>query len=188
MDRNLEQYVKVYHNMISDKICDETVEQLKTADWVNHAYYNYRENARYDYDDSLSISYHKISTYDDVMQSFWDSLHKYIIDDFNFPWYQGWSGFSTVRYNKYAEGAVMRWHCDHIHDLFDGERKGIPTLSIVGLLNDDFEGGEFSMWDKDHIIPFTKGDVMVFPSNFLFPHGVKDVKKGTRFSCVSWAY
>lgn len=37
----------------------------------------------------------------------------------------------------------MRKHYDHIHSIFDGQRKGIPVLSMLGILNNDYEGGEF---------------------------------------------
>ena len=79
----------------------------------------------------------------------------------------------------------MAEHCDHISSLFDG--KGIPMLSIVGQLNEDFEGGEFVMFG-DKTIEFETGDLIVFPSNFMYPHRVDPVKKGARYSYVSWAY
>jgi predicted 2-oxoglutarate/Fe(II)-dependent dioxygenase YbiX len=81
----------------------------------------------------------------------------------------------------------MAEHCDHIHSLFDGEIKGIPTMSLVGLLNDNYQGGEFVMW-QDTVIPLKQGDVMVFPSNFLYPHRVDPVTRGTRHSFVAWAW
>ncbi len=81
----------------------------------------------------------------------------------------------------------MAEHCDHIHSLFDGQRKGIPTMTTLGLLNNDFEGGELVMFE-DEIIEFKGGDLMVFPSVFLFPHRVEPVTKGVRYSCVSWAW
>ena len=37
-------------------------------------------------------------------------------------------------------GQIMRQHHDHIHNLFDGVYKGIPVFSIVGNLNEDYEG------------------------------------------------
>ena len=37
-------------------------------------------------------------------------------------------------------------------------------------------------------IDFKKGDVLVFPSSFMFPHKVNLVKKGTRYSAISWAW
>jgi predicted 2-oxoglutarate/Fe(II)-dependent dioxygenase YbiX len=81
----------------------------------------------------------------------------------------------------------MKEHCDHIHSLFDGERKGIPILSIVGLLNDDYQGGDFIMWGSKKINLKT-GDVLVFPSNFLFPHRISPINNGIRYSFVSWAW
>ena len=81
----------------------------------------------------------------------------------------------------------MSKHCDHIKDLFEGERKGIPILSIVCVLNNNYKGGEFIMFD-DYEIKFKAGDLIIFPSVFLYPHLVKPVKKGTRYSFVSWAW
>ena len=80
----------------------------------------------------------------------------------------------------------MREHYDHIHSLFDGKIKGVPILSIVGLLNDNYEGGQFMMRGEE--VKLTRGDILVFPSNFMYPHQVKDITKGIRFSFVSWAF
>ena len=82
----------------------------------------------------------------------------------------------------------MENHCDHIHSMFDGERKGIPILSIVGVLNDDYEGGELIMFDGDKTISTKKGDLLIFPSNFLYPHRITPVTKGPRYSYVSWVW
>lgn len=92
-----------------------------------------------------------------------------------------------VRFNRYNTHTLMLTHHDHIHSLFDGERKGIPVLSIVGLLNDDFEGGEFVFFD-DYEVTLTTGDILIFPSVFMFPHRVQKIKKGKRYSFVSWAW
>ena len=71
--------------------------------------------------------------------------------------------------------------------MFDGQIKGIPTLSIVGCLNDNYDGGDFIMWEKEKI-NLKQGSVLIFPSNFMFPHRVNSIKKGTRYSFVSWVY
>jgi predicted 2-oxoglutarate/Fe(II)-dependent dioxygenase YbiX len=81
----------------------------------------------------------------------------------------------------------MRSHLDHIHSLFDGKEKGIPVFSIVGNLNDDYEGAEFYFWD-DYVVPLGAGDILMFPSLFMYPHGVKEARKGNRYSFVSWAW
>jgi predicted 2-oxoglutarate/Fe(II)-dependent dioxygenase YbiX len=64
------------------------------------------------------------------------------------------------------------------------------TLSMIFLLNDDYEGGELTLYDPESnplfSLPVKKNQLIVWPSNFMFPHGVAPVKKGTRYSIVSW--
>jgi len=94
---------------------------------------------------------------------------------------------STIRFNRYQIGTNMKMHHDHIHGLFDGEKKGVPILTILALLNDDFEGGDFLMFDGKKV-QLEAGDIILFPSNFLYPHAVTTVTKGTRYSFVSWGF
>ena len=70
--------------------------------------------------------------------------------------------------------------------MFDGERKGIPILSVLGVLNDDYEGGEFYLVDEKTNL--SKGDIIIFPSNFMYPHKVEPVTKGIRYSYISWIW
>ena len=81
----------------------------------------------------------------------------------------------------------MQLHCDHVRDIFDGERKGVTIFSVVGALNDDYSGGELIMFD-DYKIEINQGDVILFPSNFLYPHRVFPVTEGIRYSYVSWGW
>ena len=115
------------------------------------------------------------------MKKLWFEIQDYI-SSLNFPWFKGWQGYSLIRYNKYNLNKKMAEHCDHINTLFDG--KGIPILSLLIVLN---EGGEFVMF-KNVEYKFKAGDLLIFPSNFLYPHRVNPVKKGTRYSVVSWVW
>lgn len=95
-------------------------------------------------------------------------------------------GFHNVpTINRYKEGDSMGCHVDHIHSLFDGKNKGIPIATTLGILNDDFDGGDFVFWE-DKVIHLEPGDLLAFPSNFLYPHRVTPVEKGTRYSWISW--
>ena len=109
------------------------------------------------------------------------------VRSFRYKWFDGWEGYSAIKFLRYSEDHKMSEHCDHIRSLFDGKIKGIPMLSIVGQLNEDFDGGEFVMWGGK-VIELKAGDMIVFPSNFMYPHRVEPVKKGKRYSYVSWAY
>jgi len=59
-------------------------------------------------------------------------------------------------------------------------------LSVVGILNQNYEGGDFKIIDK--YLKFKTGDVLIFPSNFMYPHEVTSITKGTRYSFVTWGY
>ena len=95
--------------------------------------------------------------------------------------------FTPIRFNRYRTGTVMRKHYDHIHSIFDGQHKGIPILSLLGVLNDNYEGGGFFFSDT-YEVPLKAGDILVFPSNFMYPHEVKEVTKGQRYTFVAWAF
>ena len=97
------------------------------------------------------------------------------------------SQFNSIRFNRYEPDQIMRQHYDHIHSLFDGEIKGVPVLSFIMNFNDDYEGAELFFW-KDTMVELGKGDIVMFPSNFLFPHGVTEATKGKRYSAVAWGW
>jgi len=135
----------------------------------------------------LDITSDRIISYQSVNDGVWEVIHKYILKEFNFPWFKGWEGFSLPRFNRYHKNKLMKEHCDHIQSMFDGKKKGIPILSVIGALNNDYEGGELVMFqDKEYKIK--AGEALIFPSNFLYPHKVMPVTKGTRYTYVSWVY
>jgi len=186
MHKNLETYVKVYKQHIDPVFCQQVVSELEDANFEIHTFYDAITKTSQSYDKELSVSYKNVTGYTDLHTMTWQGIKKYL-NDLNFEWFGAWSGFSEIRFNQYQSGTQMKEHCDHIHSMFDGERKGIPTLSIVGVLNEDYEGGEFVMW-QDRDIKLKTGDLLIFPSNFLYPHRVNEVTKGTRNTFVSWVW
>lgn len=187
MDMNLKSYCKVYKNVFEKRFCQTVIKEIEKEYWLKHEFAGYEITERNQYDNELSINYAKFPEKMILQNILWDKIKTYIIDDLQSSVYTGWNGYTEIRFNKYSIGTEMHEHCDHIHSMFDGIRKGIPTLSIVGLLNDDYEGGEFVMWE-DTVIDIPCGSVLIFPSNFLYPHKVTIVTKGTRYSFVSWVW
>ena len=188
MDLNLSSYFKVYNNWLDDKLCETTVKQLDGINWKQHQFYNSttKESIAKSGNQELDVSWDNIDTKDIIMDRIWHAYSKYL-QELNFPWFNGWAGFTAVRFNKYTENRKMAEHCDHIHSMFDGQRKGIPTLTALGILNDDYTGGEFVIWETE-TIKLKKGDMVIFPSCFLYPHRVEPLLSGVRYSCVSWAW
>jgi len=85
---------------------------------------------------------------------------------------------------KYDEGDYYKIHTDN-HTKFP------RTLSIILFLNDDYKGGSVSFYcakknqEISKVLP-KAGRVIMFPSNFMYPHTVNNVEKGCRYSIVSW--
>ena len=185
---NLEDYIKIY-NWLDKDFCNQIRSELESASWQQHVFYN--NNGEYvaqSGNRELDVSWEDIPSKADLTQEVWKSVSKYVLEDFKSSYFNGWNGFTSIRFNRYHPDRLMALHCDHIHDMFDGQRKGIPTLTILGLLNDDFEGGEFLMFDEEKKIELKQGDIMIFPSVFLYPHKVSPVTKGVRDAFVSWVW
>lgn len=185
MQKNIEHYVVNLKNFLGTDICNQTVSELSKCNFNIHAYADTTLQS-FSYPNDLSVSYDEVSTNQLLMNLCWQGLQKYH-QFLNLEWYTSWQGFEKIRYNKYETGTEMRIHCDHIHTLFDGSRKGVPILTILGCLNEDYEGGDLILF-KDTKIDFKTGDLLIFPSNFLYPHEVTKVTKGTRYSFVSWTW
>ena len=193
MEMDLSKYVANYENFLDADYCKKAVKALKKAEWHTHQFYQSTSNDYVSYENELSVSWSNVKQRQEIQDKLWEGLQRYckelpeVADADVHNWFAGWNGYSELRFNKYDETTQMKLHCDHIHSMFDGNRKGIPALSILGCLNDDYEGGELIFWD-DTEIELKGGSLLIFPSNFLYPHEVKPVKKGSRYSYVSWAW
>jgi alkylated DNA repair dioxygenase AlkB len=86
------------------------------------------------------------------------------------------TGYELLRY---TEGMG---YSQHVDDFSDFPR----VISCSFGINDDFEGGEFTFFDNAMSFTQKKGSVLLFPSNFMFPHQVNKVTKGTRYSLITW--
>jgi len=64
--------------------------------------------------------------------------------------------------------------------------KETRKITVLAILNDDFEGGKFFIKNgHDKIYPQqNKGDVIIFPS--FLSHGVEPVTNGIRYTVVTW--
>ena len=186
MATNIRDYIKVYDDFLDKQFCKKVLNELKKINWETHTFVDYNGN-RMSHNNELSVSFDKIEVQEELTKKLWYAVERYILKDFKKRWFYNWNGYTSVRFNKYDKHTEMKEHCDHIHSIFDGDIRGIPILSIVGCLNDDYKGGEFIMWQTEKIdIP--AGAVLIFPSNFMYPHKVNLVTKGTRYSYVSWVY
>ena len=93
---------------------------------------------------------------------------------------------------RYREGQFYKRHVDNLllSSRFQEVEQGIPTrdISIVGYLNDGFEGGE-TFFDRQNVKVKPKaGSVLVFPAYFTHPHESLPVIKGEKYAFTSWLF
>ena len=194
MNKNIEYYLFHKENFLDEKYCENCITELKKGVWKKHAFYNSNSDSTYapsgDNESEMLEANSKNKNIEKINNFIVPNLHSTIleyIESFKFDWFTAWSGYTPIKFLRYYPGQIMQNHWDKINDMFDGERKGIPTLSIIGLLNDDYEGGELIMFE-DKKINTKKGDLLIFPSNFLYPHKITSVIEGVRYSYQSWVW
>lgn len=99
-----------------------------------------------------------------------------------------WSDLRELSILKYTEGGFYTFHTDH-HVKFP------RLLSMILMINDDYEGGSLNFKNPQHgndtIIKSVKPEknkLIMWPSGHLYPHAVEPVKKGTRYTAICWVY
>ena len=60
------------------------------------------------------------------------------------------------------------------------------SISVSICLSDDYEGGELCFFDRELSFKLKKGQALSFPSNYLYPHEVREVTAGTRYALITW--
>ena len=186
--KQISDYIGYYKNYFPDNFCDDVIKRFENANWESHTWQTNNQEA-FSYNEKELSVYKLNDTIDkDISVILWQNIANCLGNyqfEKNLQVYT--SNVSKIRLNRYTPGTMMRKHVDHIYDLFDGKQKGIPVLSIIINLNNDYEGGELVFFDN---LKFSlqKGDVVIFPSNFIYPHSINEVKSGIRYSAVAWGY
>jgi PKHD-type hydroxylase len=175
-------FENIYHlkeNIIPEQFCDkiikdgeiETIKKAGIADGNNA-------------NRSSSISWIE----DKELQKTLSYLVKSANDESN--WNFSLKEFESLQFTIYNKGDHYNWHTDnHVKPY---RNNTIRKLSFTICLNDEYEGGNFSICDPhpepDLSITTTfklkKGDMIIFPSHVW--HKVDKIIKGTRKSLVGW--
>ena len=184
-ETTLDQFISVY-DVFDVNERKLILSELDGVDWQNSTFYNSQKRESYSNNNEPKAYLGLIQSHEWIMSKFYDVIGKYILEEHVTDYFCKWNGFSYPKYLRYHPGCTIIPHCDHIHSLFDGNIKGIPFLSLVTLLNDDFVGGDFMIGDCK--IELKAGQTILFPSSFLYPHQVTTVLEGIRNSIAVWVY
>ena len=178
---NIQDYIKVYENVVDEKLCD----------LIMSARLDYKSSTFSDHDGTIENSEDRV-----IMDDFWitdkiEAIYNPLLDCYMKVARLYEEDFSLLklkrstwfRINKYGPGGFMSEHIDNIHHSHEQEY-GFPEASLLFFLNDGYEGGEFIV--ADTMYKPKRNSAIIFPSNFMFPHSVNKIIKGTRYSIVTW--
>jgi len=191
MKFDLRSYARVYENFLDKDTCEDTISQIKDLEFEQHRFYNHGTGELQALSGEDELEYFTdidgdVKNSSILIEKLWGGIKQYQ-EHLNLSWYDSWEGYSPIKYNKYTKDKKMALHIDHIKSLFQGEHRGVPILTCLGLLNDDYTGGDFILWENQKV-DLKQGDLLIFPSNFMYPHLVEPVKSGTRYSYISWVW
>lgn len=180
----IKDYIKVYDNLLNYKTLSNFLRYANTLNF-EEATVGANNTVRLDIRNTFNYSLSNLS--DKLSDVHWCGYLTYIFD-LTFKKYQEhfnhahFNQIETVEILKYNEGGFYKEHVDHF-------RSRPRTLSGILLLNNDYEGGNicFKLGNEDLIIDKAPNRFIVWPSNFIYPHEVKKVTKGVRYSVVTWA-
>jgi hypothetical protein len=185
--------ILVYHDVLPKEL--DIINRLESVldagnsnnyNW-QEAYVGYRQRMP-EYRDCVDFKFKKTDIQGDTsehsikLQQIWQDCYdrqSLAVEDyckrFNIYNLRYWEAFNYI---KYEAGNHFMEHHDH----------GFSyncTVSLVAYINDDFEGGElFFRLQGINYIP-KAGDVVLFPSNYMYPHQAKVVHSGTKYSLVT---
>lgn len=93
---------------------------------------------------------------------------------------------------RYRVGQFYRRHVDNLllASRWEEAKQGLPIrdISIVGYLNDDFEGGA-TWFDRQNLeIKPKAGCAVVFPAYYTHPHQSLPITRGEKYAFTTWLF
>ena len=182
---NLDDYIRVYDNILTEEQCDKILSEYgDSSDWyeamVGQA--EVKNNVRncecihISVKDIINKNYDRRKEIDSIVFERAGFAAQQYIEEFPMCTISTDSGYDLLRYHA---GGFYTIHTDNYKD-----RPRTVAMSL--MLSDDYEGGEFAFFDRETILKPSKGSVVIFPANFMYPHEIMPVLSGTRYSIITW--
>lgn len=183
--RKLQDFVKVYDGIFDENLCDKILNEYEKCDhWQQTMVGEGVVDTNSRNCSVVQLSSPEIIDENFEVRKFIDvEVHQQLLEVVKkyaeeFPEFAPSidTGYDLLRYET---GQFYRQHTD---SFLQQQR----SISCSVCINDDYVGGEFAFFDREMMIRGGKGSVIVFPSNFMFPHEIMPVIEGTRYSIITW--
>lgn len=172
--QSLTDYIIHYKNAVPESLCDLIVETTKASDSWTTAKVRFGE-----VNEARKCSVTTLSA--------WPLLDAELFSHITNILAQQCEKFPRLEVSIDTGYDVLRYQpTDMFKEHTDDYGLEPRVISCSVALNDDYEGGEFAFFGGEVIYKLHKGDALVFPSNFMYPHQICPVTEGTRYSIVTW--
>lgn len=184
--------INIYNNAIPERLCNLSINVLE-GELGDNKPYNWSQavvtesdspllNARYCVD--FKVGQKNLGELSNDNKNFYnihEQIFKHVYDcslDYGSYWGVGLNYFEVFNFVKYqSPGHHFNIHVDH-------GPAYVSTVSIVAYLNEDYSGGELYFPRFDLNIKPKTGDIIFFPSTFIYEHASKPMISGTKYSVV----
>jgi hypothetical protein len=190
----LDKFIGVYPNALSDHLCNEIIKTYNTLDEV---YLTNRQicdrvpklekdnNFTFIADwENTSIGLNKSREILKEFQNvFWNNCYPKYADKLGILASLNEHGFyDTIKIQKTIPGEGYHvWHCEH-GSISVGNR----LLLVIAYLNDVEEGGETEFLYQGIRVPARKGTILICPAGFTHTHRGNPPLKGTKYILNGW--
>jgi Rps23 Pro-64 3,4-dihydroxylase Tpa1-like proline 4-hydroxylase len=179
----LEDYIQVFDNILPEEFCDEILNEYKKSDEWKYSRISSQEILDLNTRNCSAILISDQHLNNSVRKQIDKTLFEYSKECVK-KYSELFSNFQIdidtgYEILKYDTGGFYVQHTDS----FKEQQR---SVSCSFTLNDDYVGGEFAFFDREIMIKPTKGSVIMFPSNFMYPHEVMPILEGTRYSVITW--
>jgi len=196
IERDLHHYIRVFPEVLPEKIYNNFLKICKDYNsWKDAAIVNndlegshvikkeQRDVQKWDLNNIGNKSLTEVHWANLFKAFFKDGINQYL-DLYGYFGDKNSFRVLDIQVLKYKKGGHYVFHVDH-------GTTTPRTFSCIFFVNDDYEGGDlkfrYPSSGEEKIITKKKNTLIIWPSNFLYPHTVTPVTKGERFSVVSWA-
>ena len=185
MSKLLKDYIYC-KNIFSKQLCKKIIKEYQSDYFDRDSHYNQETRHLGSIDISSTATINKTNSFErakiveDIKERLQEIINQYMnfINVKSLPIEQS-SPFSLRQMKK------GDWYGQHDDDGV-GEATGDYKFTVSVCLNDNYKGGDFTFFNDEIVYKFKVGDVIMFPSSFMFPHAVKKITKGTRYQLLLW--
>jgi hypothetical protein len=184
--------INVYRNAIPKDSCKKTISTLEKVLNSTGPYSWQPANVTESDDPLLEARYcvdfkigqknlGEVNQYNKKLYELHEDIFQYVYKcsvDYGRYWGVGLNYFEVFNFVRYeSPGQHFNIHADH-------GPAYVTTISAVAYLNDDYEGGELYFPRFNLTIKPEAGDIVFFPSTFIYEHSSEPMISGTKYSVV----